>query len=103
MSFMNQIPMVTQKLVDYSVHNSPTQLALQAMSNYGGGNRGPMTPGVNAPQSIMNSGQMAQGGMRAGGAGAPAPAGAAPVAQQGYLKRDMTPNGLLDRLIRRTQ
>lgn len=96
MGFKNQIGQVGQKLVDYSVHNSPTQIALQAIGNYGGGNRGPMP----TPQ-IPVQGQLASNGARAGGGGSPAVKGPAPISRPAQYQRDRQNQGLLESLIGR--
>ena len=91
MALNNVLPMLTKKLVDYSVYNSPTQIALQAMGQYGGGNRGPMS---SSPMGNYGNPAAVGGNPGANGAGGPDSRGQSGLSQQGYVQRA----GLLERL-----
>ena len=97
MSFLNQIGQVTKKLVDYSVYNSPTQIALQAMGQYGGGNRGPMSA---SPAGNYGNPAAVGGNPGANGTGGPDSRGQSGLSQQGYVQRD-APEGLIGRAMAR--
>ena len=91
MALNNVLPMLTKKLVDYSVYNSPTQIALQTMGQYGNANIGPTPQGVIPPQTPLANAPRAAGGPAGQGATL---SNTYPSAQQGYVQRA----GLLARL-----
>ncbi len=95
MSFLNQIGQVSKKLIDYSVYNSPTQIAMQYMGKYA--NQGPMSsPGPQVQTPMANGGY-------SHGAGGPNSLNQG-LSQQGNVQRDpvqQQTNGLLASLIQR--
>lgn len=99
MSLKNSLGMVGQKLVDYGVYNSPTQMAMQAMGQYGGANMGPM-----GPAQIPAQGQLDSSGARAGGGYGAATRGPATYSNVGKFNRNPDRNGrqgLLESLIQK--
>ena len=92
MGMKNSLGMVGQKLVDYGVYNSPTQLAMQAMGQYVGANMGPM-----GAAQIPAQGQLASNGARAGGGKQPTQA--AVYSKAGKFNRNPDGKGLLESLI----